>query len=193
MSVSPAEPTPAAELTLPAPPPERRVPRSRPPWSVVAVALALAVVSLAIAVAVLLTAGGRSATGQLDEVRSSALQAARERTTALTTYDHRTLDRDVAAVLETATGQFEQEYRETAEQLRPTFMQTQAVAAAEVVGAGLESVQVPPDGPPRAVAVVAVDQVIVTAGAPRRTERNRLRMELVRPQDTWLVARVERL
>ena len=43
------------------------------------------------------------------------------------------------------------------------------------------------------VAVVAVDQVIRTRGAQPRTERNRLRMTLVRPDATWLVERVERL
>lgn len=176
---------------LPPPPPQRRRPQARPGWSVVLVSLAVAVVSLAAAVVSLLT-GGSEATG-LEEVRQSALDAARERTDALTTYDHRTLDEDVAEVLRTATGEFERDYRRTAAELRPTFLQTKAIAQADVVGAGIEVLEVPDDGPARAVAVVAVDQVITTVGAPRRVERNRLRMELVRPQDTWLVARVERL
>lgn len=158
----------------------------RPPWSVVVVALAVAGVALAVALsALLLGDGGGDA---LERDRAGALAAARERTLALTSYDHRTLETDVEAVLVTATGPFLDDYRATAAQLRPTFASTQAVATASVVAAGLESA-----GPDRAVAVVAVDQVIRTSGAAPRTERNRLRMTLVRPDRTWLVERVERL
>jgi Mce-associated membrane protein len=96
-------------------------------------------------------------------------------------------------VLATATGEFEDDYRSTTARLSGTFTTTQAVAKGTVVGAGLESLEAPDDGPVIAVVVVAVDQVITTKGAAPRTERNRLRMELVRPEDVWLVSRVERL
>jgi len=158
---------------------------------VVAVAVAVALVSLGVALAALLLEDPGAA--RADRARESALAAARERTTALTSYDHRSLDEDFAAVLETATGSFEAEYRRTTEQLRATFLQQRAMAQAQVVAVGLESAHVDGDGPDRAVAVVAVDQVIRVAGAAPRTERNRLRMELVRRDGTWLVERVERL
>ena len=165
--------------------------RRRPPsWSVVGVALALAVLGFAVALAALLLApDGEPAdrTGE-EALRNSALNAARERTTDLTTYDFTTLDADFARVLETATGAFEQEYRATSEQLRTTFTRSKAVASGSVLAAGIEEL-----APQRAVAVVAVDQVIRTAGQAPRRERNRLRMVLVRPQDTWLVERVQRL
>lgn len=163
---------------------------TRRAWSLVLVSVAVAAVSLAVALAALLL---RPEPPDDDALREAALAAARERTTALTTYDHRTLDEDFAAVLETATGEFEQEYRATTARLRDAFRRSQAVAAAKVVGAGLERVEDPADAPARAVAVVAVDQVIRTAGAPARTERNRLRMELLRSEGTWLVSRVQRL
>ena len=159
----------------------------RPPWIVVGVALALAAVSLLVAAASLLLSP-RDDTGALQDARASALQAATERTTELTSYDHRTLDADTARVLATATGEFKKDYTATSAQLRATFLSTQAVATAKVVAAGLESAD-----QDRAVAVVAVDQVIVTKDAPPRTERNRLRMTLVRPDRTWLVERVQRL
>ena len=133
------------------------------------------------------------AESRADEIRDSALAAARDRTTALTSYDHRRLDDDFAAVRETAVGDFEREYLATTDQLRQTLEQTEAVATAEVVAVGLESVQAERGEPDRAVAVVAVDQVIATAEAAPRTERNRLRMTLIRPAETWLVERVERL
>ncbi len=151
------------------------------------VALGLAVVSLAVAVGVLLVGPAGSGT-DTEAARRSALEAARERTLALTSYDYRQLEENFAGVLATATGQFATDYQDTTAQLRPTFTDAQAVASATVVAAGLESF-----APDRAVAVIAVDQVIATKDAPPRTERNRLRMTLVRPADTWLVERVERL
>jgi Mce-associated membrane protein len=165
--------------------------RRQPALLPLLVCVLLALVSLGLATAGLLL-GGR-ALERSDTARAEALEAARERGARLTTYDHRTLDADVAAVLETATGDFEQEYRTATEELRPVFEQTQAVAVGEVVAAGLESAQVDGGGPERAVAVLAVDQVIRTTGASPRTEHNRIRMVLVRPEDTWLVERVERL
>ena len=161
------------------------------PWPVVAVALAVAVVSLAVAAAALLTRG--EGAGDVEALRTSALEAARERTTALTSYDYRTLDEDTAEVLETAVGEFEDDYRSTTARLSGTFTTTQAVARGTVVGAGLESLETPQDGPVVATVVVAVDQLITTKGAAPRTERNRLRMELVRPEDVWLVSSVDRL
>jgi Mce-associated membrane protein len=181
----------APPCELPTPPAAKRARRSRPPWSVVLVALLLAGVSLSIAAGALLIHVPEME--RRDSARASALEAARERGAELTTYSHATLDEDFAAVLETATGEFEQEYRTTTDELRPVFEQTQAVAVGEVVAAGLESAQVDGDGPERAVAVLAVDQVIRTTGAPPRTEHNRIRMVLVRPDETWLVERVERL
>lgn len=150
--------------------------------------MAVALLSLAVATASLLLSPPDAGTA-----RAEALEAARERGTRLTTYDHRTLDADFAAVLETATGEFEDEYRSTTEQLRPAFVETRAVAAGEVVAAGIESAELEGDGPGRVVVVLAVDQVITTTGAPARTERNRIRMTLVRPADTWLVEKVQRL
>ena len=154
------------------------------------VALAVAAVSLAVAAAALLVRPGGD---ESDETRASALAAAAERAEALTTYDHRSLDEGFAAVLETATGEFETEYRTTTEQLRPTFEQTKAFAEGEVVAAGVEQAELDGEGPERVVVVLAVDQVITTTGAPARTERNRIRMPLVRPDDTWLVEKVQRL
>lgn len=182
---------PAEPAELPEPPAAPPRPRSGAPWPALAVAIAVAVIAVAVAAAALLWRPESAA--DVEAVRTSALEAARERTTALTSYDHRTLEQDMARVLETATGEFEDDYRSTTAQLSGTFTQTQAVAKATVVAAGLEELETPDDGPVRAVVVVAVDQVITTKGAAPRIERNRLRMELVRPEGTWLVSSVERL
>ena len=159
----------------------------RPPWSVVLIAVAVAVVSLGLAVTGLVLRTTGDGSGDL-EARGSALAAARERTLALTTYDYRTFDAAVAGVLATATEPFSTEYAATTAQLQETVTATKAIAESRVVGAGVES-----DADGRVVVIVAVDQVVRTAGAADQTEQNRLRMTLIRPDDTWLVERVERL
>lgn len=188
---------PGDEPLLPPPPAAARPASAGAPWLVVVLSIVFGLLCLGAAAAVVLSDRGEAAVseevGELVAERATALEAARERTATLTTYDHRTLDADVQAVLDTATGEFETEYTKTVQGLRETFVQTQAVAKGTVVAAGLEGEVVDTEQGERAVVVVAVDQVITTAGAAPRTERNRLRMELVRPDDTWLVAKVQRL
>lgn len=188
MSAAPAD-VPA----LPDPPHAPRTRRRGAPWIVVALSLAFAMICLAVAGAVLVSQRGSDADAAAVQLRASAVEAARERTIAVTSYDHRRLDEDVAGVLATATGDFEQEYTATVESLRETFVSGQVVATATVVAAGLEGEVVETEAGERAVVVVAVDQVITAAGAEPRTEPNRLRMTLVRPEETWLVEGVERL
>lgn len=163
-----------------------RAERSRPPWSYVFGALALAALSLALAVGALAT--GTTVGGGGDADRKAALEAARQRTQALTSYDFRRLDQDFAGVLATSTGPFKEEYTKATAQLGQGFAAAEAVATAQVLAAGLESFE-----GDRAVAVVAVDQQITAKGAQPRTERNRLRMTLVRSEGAWLVEKVERL
>ena len=160
----------------------------------VAFSIAVALVATALAAVVLVTqpraAGPSAASGSEAELRRAAIDAARAATVSLTSYDHRTLDQDFARVSAIAVGDFAKEYAETSAALRPTLEQTQAVATSQVPAVGIEELQT---DPVRAVAVVAVDQVIQTAGAEPRTELNRLRMTLVRPGQTWLVEKVQRL
>ncbi|MGI8537484.1 MAG: hypothetical protein ACR2K2_13575 [Mycobacteriales bacterium] len=188
-----AEPPPVPDLTIPTPakpatPAKSAKPaKPPPPWWLVSIPLAVAVVALAVVVGALRIGPTAGTVVEAEPQRRAALEAARERTVALTSYDYRRLDQDFAAVLATATGQFAEDYRNTSAELRPDLLADQAVATTTVVAAGLESF-----APDRAVAVIAVNQVITVRDAPR-PEGNRIRMTLVRPADTWLVERVERL
>ena len=157
---------------------------SRPPWSVVALALALAILGLVTAVVVLVRSGGDG----LNKDQQSALDAARERSVALTSYGFTTLDADVARVLATAADPFKQQYADTTAKLRTTFVQQQAVAKGTVVAAGLQSA-----AGDQAVAIVAVDQLIDTSSQKGRKVSSRLRMTLVHRDGRWLVERVEQL
>jgi hypothetical protein len=162
---------------------------------VVAAALGVALAAVAVAAAILLTSGtaGTPAApvGAADaELRRSALDAARAATVSITSYDHSKLDEDFGRVRAVAVGDFAKEYEESTAKLRPALEQSQAVATGEVPAAGIEELTT---DPVRAVVVVAVDQVIRTADAAPRTELNRLRMTLVRPEQTWLIEKVQRL
>ena len=181
----PADDEAASPATEPEPEPEPAKGRrlgGRPGWGLVAASLLVALLAL-VAVAVLVFARPSS-----DELRESALDAARTYTTSITTYDASTLESDIERVQRVATGEFRQEYDETIEQLRPQLQEQRTVAVGTVVAAGVETLE-----DDRASVVVAVDQNITTAGQPARTEANRLRMVLVRRGGSWLVERVERL
>jgi Mce-associated membrane protein len=159
----------------------------------VAAAFGVALAAVLVAAAVLLTSGslGGTARGSSEgELRRSALEAARAATVSITSYDHRRLDEDFGRVRALAVGEFAKEYEESTAALRPALEQSSAVATAEVPGLGVEELSTEPV---RAVVVVLVDQTISTAGAEPRTELNRLRMTLVRPDRTWLVEKVQRL
>ena len=159
----------------------------------VVVSFGVALAAVAVAGAILLTSGvGTTAPAAAPEaeLRRSAIEAARAATISITSYDHRRLDEDFGRVRAVAVGDFAKEYDESTAALRPALEQTQAVATAQVPAAGVEELSV---DPVRAVVVVAVDQVIQTAGAEPRTELNRLRMTLIRPEQTWLIEKVQRL
>jgi Mce-associated membrane protein len=154
--------------------------RGRPTWLWVTAAVALATLVLAV-ISLLRTPSD-------DEVRESALLAARTYTTSLTTFDARTLDADAERVRRSSTEQFAQEYEQTIEGLRETVEGGQTVSTGTVVGAGIEQLD---DG--TATVLVAVNQQITSQGAPPRTEANRLRMVLERRDGQWLIRSVDRL
>jgi Mce-associated membrane protein len=154
--------------------------RGRTTWLWVTGAVALATLALAV-VSLLRTPSD-------DEVRESALLAARTYTTSLTTFDARTLDADAERVRRSSTEQFAEQYEQTIEGLRETVEGGQTVSTGTVVGAGIEELD---DG--TATVLVAVNQQITSQGAPPRTEANRLRMVLERRDGQWLIRSVDRL
>lgn len=149
-------------------------------WSALAAAVLVAALVLAVVALV--------RTPSQDEVRESALVAARTYATSLTTFDARTLDDDVERVTRASTEQFAQEYAQTIDQLRPTVEADGTVSAGTVVGVGIEELE----GDTATVLVAVNQQLDSTAGTPR-TEANRLRMVLERRDGRWLIRSVERL
>jgi hypothetical protein len=123
-----------------------------------------------------------------DELRDSARLAARTYTTSLTTYDAATLDDTVERVQRASTEEFGAQYAQTIDGLRARIDSERLSSQGDVVAVGIEEID-----DDRATLIVAVDQQIASAGAPPRTEANRVRMVLVRRDGNWTVDDVERL
>jgi Mce-associated membrane protein len=146
------------------------------------VVAALAIAGVVVSALLLLTHPSQ------EDLRKSALLAARQYTTALTTYDARTLDEDVARVTKVSTAEFARQYQASIASNRAQIVATGTASAGTVVGAGIENLD---EG--SATVLVAVNQHITTTGQSPRSEANRLRMGLVRRNGGWYISSVQRL
>ena len=125
-----------------------------------------------------------------DTARTEALETARDAARLLFSYDHTKLDEDFAAGLELTTGEFREEYqRTTQEVVRPVAEQYDAVVEAEVVDAAV--VQASPD---QVTALVYVNQTTTSTRVEGpKIDQSRVRMQLVKDGDEWLVSSVDAL
>jgi Mce-associated membrane protein len=123
---------------------------------------------------------------QVRHERDGALLAARQYAVDLTTYDFATVDADFARFARHGTAAFRRTFAATVATTRPAIVQAQSRAIGTVVGAGLESLS---GG--RASVLLAVDQEVRSGRRPGvTTDRNRIRMTLVRSGNGWLVTGV---
>jgi Mce-associated membrane protein len=156
--------------------------RGGAPWWLLGVVGALALAGLVTSALLLLSRPSD------DSLRDSALQAAQQYTTTLTSFDARTLEEDIERVKGVSAEEFVAEYEQTMAGLREQIASDQTVSVGSVLAVGMERL----DGD-EATVLVAVNQQITSAGAEPRTEANRVRMTLVRGDGSWLVRSVARL
>lgn len=122
---------------------------------------------------------------QEQESRDAALSTARRAATAFTSYDKADLDASFAAVLTLGTPRFREQFTGAGEQLRPLIAKKQASAKGSVLAAGVERWE---DEAARASVLVAADAVVTNVDFPKgASQRFRLRVELRRLDDRWLV------
>lgn len=122
---------------------------------------------------------------QDQQSRDAALSTARRAATAFTSYDKAHLDASFAAVLTLGTPRFREQFTGAGEQLRPLIAKKQASAKGTVLAAGVERWD---DEAARASVLVATDAIVTNVDFPRgATQRFRLRVELRRLDDRWLV------
>lgn len=158
---------------------------SRPPVRAVAL---LVVVGLVVALALVWRHAQRlEETEALEQAEAEATQVASDIAVAMTSYDHRTLDQDLAWVDEDGTDSFEETFAASTRPLRGLIEKTRARAEGTVSDAAgtaedAEHVRV----------LLFVDQVITRGVDQRRTgESSRVVMEMVRQDGRWLVDEVD--
>lgn len=148
-------------------------------------AAALVVVGLVVAVIVLAVTVSDDAGRQ--DARRSAIAAARSYAADIASYDYRSLDKDFARVTAHSTGTFRGQFAKASKDLKPLIEQYHATATGKVIAVGLSK-----SSTDRATAVVFVDQTVTNDNAKTpRVDRNRMTMDLVRRNGTWLISGVQ--
>ncbi|WP_034239339.1 hypothetical protein, partial [Saccharomonospora iraqiensis] len=124
-----------------------------------------------------------------ETARAEALDAATRFATRLSSYEFDTLDKDLDAVLDHATGDFAEQYRRVGDDLSELIREHEAVSEGETLAAGVVRADAG-----EAVVLVFADQTITNTNNPEpRIDRNRMRLTLRQENDRWLVHHVELL
>lgn len=149
------------------------------------VLLVLVTLSALAALAVLATQL-RSARATEDAARAAS-EAAEQFAVTLTSVDSANLDADFAAVLDGATGEFEQMYAESSEQLEQLLIDNQARAEGIVVESGIKSATTT-----KVEVLLFVDQSVTNTLVPEpRLDRSRVVMTMELVDGRWLASQVD--
>lgn len=179
------EETPEPEEPATPPKPRRRVRLS------LTVAIGLSVLLVA-AVAAAVTFGLLlKAKSDTDTAASEALNTARSFAVTLTTYDYNNLDKNFADVLDSATGDFKNEYAGGSATLRQLLQQAKATSQGTVLDAGVKSATTD-----RVEVVLVANQVVSNAAIKEgqtRVDRSRFLMTLEKHDNRWLISNVRML
>lgn len=151
-------------------------------------ACVVAVLGLAAAaVFAVLYVDARGDADDLAAARRDAVSTAEQTAIDFSSYDYRRLDRDFAAVSARLTPKFRASYGKTAAALKATLTQYQAVGTAKILDAGLSRL-----ASDKATVIVFLDQTVTSKTSPTPTvDRNRIRVQLQRSGDRWLVSALD--
>lgn len=119
-----------------------------------------------------------------NDSRMSVMQAARQMTHDFTTYKYDTWDADAQRVIDGSTGQFKQEFSDAAGSVKTSVVSGKVTSTGEVLEAAVQSIDTD-----SAQILMVADAVVTNAaqdGAKRR--HYRIKLEMVREGDRWLVA-----
>jgi Mce-associated membrane protein len=146
------------------------------------------VAALVVAVAAAVLLGVQLArTAAADRAGAEALATARAYAVTVTTYDHQSIDRAFADVLDGATGEFKTQYSGASQALRKLITEARSTSKGTVLDAGIRSASTD-----EVVVLVFVDQLITNAVSPQpKIDRLRVVMTLTPHDGRWLVERLE--
>lgn len=125
-----------------------------------------------------------------DDARAAALQAARQQAVNLTTISYETADRDLARIIDAATGTLKTQFEGQREQFPTVLRRDRSVSVGTVLAAGVAS-----QSEGAVEALVAVDASVsnaesAKAGSGKLVKHYRMDMKLVRVGGRWLVSQV---
>lgn len=145
---------------------------------------------LAVLLVLLLAAGGwlwstrPEASAVTTDDYVEVLQAARSGVVDLTSFDHLTIDDDIAQIRRVATGDLLDESVAQLEEQRDRFAEVQAVVNTEVVGAAVTGAD-----DTSGTALLVIQSTQQSTAAPRPTVvKYRIRVELQKVDDRWLLS-----
>ncbi len=119
----------------------------------------------------------------VEDRRTAVLQAASDHAETFLSVDYRHVERDTAAVLATAAGEFKKQYADSRSQLHRLVTQNKSVSTGEVLSAGVVS----SDEDSARVIVVADSQVRNVSTPEAQPRHYRLQLDLARQGQRWLV------
>lgn len=124
---------------------------------------------------------------QLDRAHTAALAAARQFTVDFVSISAATVDKDIERVTAGATGDFHDEYTRGKAQVRAAVVENEVQSQGSVLRAALVS-----GDHDSAVVLVAIDATVKNVKAPEgRPSHYRIKVDLVKEKDRWLVSRLE--
>lgn len=124
---------------------------------------------------------------QLDHAHSAAIAAARQFTVDFVSISAATVDKDIERVTAFSTGDFHDEYERGKAQVRAAVVENEVQSAGTVLRAALVS-----GDHDSAVVLVAIDANVKNVKAPQgRPSHYRVKVDLVKEDDRWLVSRLE--
>jgi len=122
-----------------------------------------------------------------DGERTEVIAIAETYALNLTSYDYSRLDQDFARVLDTATGEFKDQYQVAKESLREAIVKFKGKATGQVLARAVLSL----DGK-NAEVILFVDQTVTNSNtAQPRIDRLRMRMGLEKQSGRWLINKLD--
>ena len=157
-------------------------------WVVIDLVLLALVLALVAVLATALRPGAAAPTRSAESSRQLAVsEVARQQAIAFLSVDHRDMDAVSERVLGLATGELARTYAEEEDELVARVERDRTVVTSSARAVGVGELQ---DG--RAVVLVAADsEVRDVRDEEPRLRRDRLRLEVVREGERWLVSELE--
>jgi Mce-associated membrane protein len=143
---------------------------------------------LALAVAAAGVAGWRwYERGAVERSHIAALAAARQFTVDFVSISAATVDKDIERIVGMSTGDFHNEYTKGRAQVRAAVVENEVSSQGNVLRSALVS-----GDHDSAVVLVAVDATVKNVKAPAgRPSHYRIKVDMVKENDRWLVSRLE--